>query len=157
MRVWLEMFFTLFFSLFAVGVIVGIIILILILTNNLKIERLDYRPYPIPPDKNPEEVLNSIAERLRRFGYLVERRGNELVISLDSIVHIHLRIHLKISSSSDAVLEYFVSIESWFLVVMLILLIFLFWVALIIGIVEYIRYDNLKKLVVSSIHTSMSG
>lgn len=152
MRVWLEMFFTLFFSLFAVGVIVGIIILILILTNNLKIERLDYRPYPIPPDKNPEEVLNSIAERLRRFGYLVERRGNELVISLDSIVHIHLKI-----SSSDAVLEYFVSIESWFLVVMLILLIFLFWVALIIGIVEYIRYDNLKKLVVSSIHTSMSG
>lgn len=146
------MFLPLFLSLSAVGVIVSIIIIILILTNNLKIERLDYRPYPIPPDKNPEEVLNSIAEKLRRFGYFAERRGNELVISLDSIVHIHLKIS---TSSNSAVLEYFVSIESWFLAVMLILLIFLLWVAVIIGIVEYIRYDNLKKLVVSSIHTSI--
>ncbi len=136
--------------LFSIGALLAIIVIILVLTRNLKLERLDYHPFMLPPGKEPTSILEEIANKIEKYGYLVERKGNEVIVSLDSIIHVHLRV----ASASSPTLEYYVSIESWFTIVMIILLIFAFWIAVIIGIIEYFRYDSLKKLIISIIHTS---
>ncbi len=151
--VFISPFITFIIALVSIGLLLFLVILILIVAKKIPLDRLDYNTYQLPSSADPIDLFNRFIESLNRVGYVGKRINNKYVVDVDGIFHVNIELIEK----PQPMFVYYVSVESWIVVLLLVLLIPLMWIAIILGLILYLRYDSVKRIIVSTIYNTISS
>lgn len=143
-----------FFVMLVIGVVVLIIFLILYLMKYLKFEKLDYHTFSLPKDKNPETLFDEVIKLINKLGYVGVKEDNRYVIKSSGV----LSVNIELVKTGKPLIAYYVNVETWFVILLIILaVITLLWLAVIIGLIIYLKYDSIKRAIFSSITTTLAS
>ncbi len=132
------------FSTVAIGVVLALVLIVLILVGEIK--RLGYREIPLDTDIPDDELLGRLEKELLARGKYPLREPGGLL--LDDMVRLRVRL---IRGASSRSIAFWAEPKDWLLAVEVILLIIAFYIAIILGLVAYIKYDDNVKVLKSSL------
>jgi len=135
------------------GIALAIIVVLILILGDVKFERFDLHHFNIPENTDPGEAFNNIINYVEKLGYHGIRRDHKYQFILDAV----LKINIELIKESRPLIRYYVDIDTWF-VILLIILAFMSWflLAVIIGLIIYLRYDSVKREIFSAITTILS-
>ena len=136
------------------GIALAIIVVLILLLGDIKFERFDLHHFNIPENVEPEEAFNNIINYVEKLGYHGIRRDHKYQFVLDTV----LKINIELIKESRPSIRYYVNIDTWF-IILLIILAFMSWflLAVIIGLIIYLRYDSVKREIFSIITSILSS
>jgi hypothetical protein len=127
-----------------IGLALALILLVLLLAGAIK--RIGYKEIPLDTELSSEEIVSRLEKELAARGKYPLREPGGLV--LDDMVRLRVRI---IEGASSRSIAFWAEPKDWLVVLELILLVVAFYIALIVGLVAYLRYDDNVKVLRSAL------
>ena len=128
---------------FIIGVVLALILVVLLLAGEIK--RIGYREIPLNGEEGKDILEKLEKELIARGKYPVREPGGLL---LDGMVRLRVRLIEGVSGRS---LAFWAEPKDWFVALELVLLVMAFYIALILGLVAYIKYDEEQRVLKSAI------
>ncbi len=127
------------FIFFPLGLVIVLIVLLLLLFGILKLERVGYQEFRLRAEGDPVDYL---LDGLRRRGFSAYREGGDVVVRTTLI---NLRIRLV--DEKAGIVAWWAEIPAITVVLVLIGLFFGIVVAVIVGLIVYLKYSEINSAV----------